>query len=189
MADDKPDESNEKELREKIKVYNFEALKGSIEVHPVFRGAVKTFRKLATTNPQTFAELNETYQEEIEDKHEDLGVLNMTPEQLLDSIVQDINNLPREKRKKYLDELASIHERKRAIEAALLQAAQQRALANAPPGGAKKLVESGQLSDKDLQEVTRELKESQSTLRRRISENWDKVVEATKSIEPKRTLQ
>ncbi len=183
------DESNEKDLEEKMKVYNFEALKGSIEVHPVFRGAVKTFRKLASTNPKTFKELNETYQEQADEKREDLGVLNMTPEQLLDSIIQDINRLPREKRKKYLDELASIHERKRAIEAAMLTAIQQREFAAPPPGSAKSLVDSGQLSDKDIKEVTQELKDSQTKLRRRVSEGWEKVVEATKTIEPKRTLQ
>lgn len=181
---------SERDLEEKIKVYNFEALKGSIEVHPVFRGAVKTFKKLATTNPETFKELNTTYQEQEEDKREEIGVLNMTPEQLLDSIIQDINNLPREKRKKYLDQLATINERKRAIEAAMLHMIQARQTAPPPePGSAKAMVQSGQISDKTLHDVTAEVKASQQKLIKIHSEGWEAIAEATKALQTKRTLQ
>lgn len=180
---------SERDLEEKIKVYNFEALKGSIVVHPVFRGAVSTFKKLASTNPRTFKELNETYQTETEDKLEDIGILDMTPEQLLDSIIQDINNLPREKRKKYLDQLSSINERKRALENAMLQMVQMRDPPKIATGSAKALVDSGQISDKDIKEVTAELKDSQNQMAKRHSEGWEKVAEAVKNMQPKRTLQ
>ena len=158
-------------------------------MHPVFRGAVKTFRKLATTNPKTFQELNETYQEQEEEKREELGVLNMTPEQLLDSIIQDINRMPREKRKQYLDQLASIHERKRAIESAMLSLIQQRNATAAPTNEAKAMVQSGKISVKQLEEVTKDVKTSQTELAKRQAEGWDNVVEATKNMEMKRILQ
>ncbi len=181
---------SEKDLEEKIKIYNFEALKGSIDTHPVFRGAVKTFKKLASSAPKTFNALNETYQEQEGDKREDLGILSMTPEQLLDSIIQDINKLPREKRKKYLDDLASIKERKRAIEEALLAMVQMRVTTTlAPPGEAKALVQSGQISAKDVYDATAEVKASQKTVADRLSTGWEALAKGMQNLEPKRTLQ
>ncbi|MBY0406087.1 MAG: hypothetical protein K2Q01_00200, partial [Rickettsiales bacterium] len=98
--------------------------------------------------------------------------------------------LPREKRKKYLDDLASIKERKRALEAAMLQMVHMREVyANTSSGSANALVQTGALSAKDMEGVTATVKTSQALLATKQSTALDALAEGLKHMETKRTLQ
>lgn len=180
---------SEQELDEKIKVYNFEALKGSIVAHPVFKGAVGTFRKFARSQPQTFEAIADTFQEQAEMKREEIGILEMTPEELLDSILEDINKLPPEKRQKYLDDLASVKARKRMIENALLQLVMQPPARTQPAGELKAMMQSGKISDKELKEIGAAVKTVKTDFQQAYDEAVQALRDGMKSMETKRTIQ
>jgi hypothetical protein len=103
---------SEKKLEDKIQTFNFEALKGTIAHDPVFRGAVETFKKLAAQNPQTFDALLGLVNIQANEKREQLGIKDMTSEQILDSIFSDIEELPASEQRQYLDQIARARDRK-----------------------------------------------------------------------------
>jgi hypothetical protein len=181
---------SEQELDEKIKVYNFEALKGSIVAHPVFKGAVSTFKKFASSQPKTFSAISDTFQEQAEMKREEMGILDMTPEELLDSILEDIDRLPPEKRQKYLDSLAGARERKRMIENALLQLVMQQSGAKPPPSGEiKAMMQSGKISDNELKDIGATVKAAQTDFQKAYDDAMQSLREGMKEMETKRTIQ
>ncbi len=79
-------------------VFNFEALKGTIANDEQFRIAVKGLQKFQRENPEAFAELEESMQQARDAKHDRLGIAGMPPTKILDTVLDDINNLPPHKR-------------------------------------------------------------------------------------------
>lgn len=101
-------DAGKSDTEQKIKVFNFEALKGTIANDEQFRIAVAGLQKFNQENPGAFDELQASMEQARDDKHERLGITGMSSGEILDSVFDDVNKLPPEERQAALDKIARV---------------------------------------------------------------------------------
>ena len=91
---------------QKIEVFNFEALKGTIAHDERFRGAVQILQNFKTKNPEAFDELQTSMTQARDDKHKRLGISDMSSGEILDSVFDDVNQMTTGERQAALAKIA-----------------------------------------------------------------------------------
>jgi len=96
------------ETEQKVRVFNFETSKGTIESEELFRGAVADLKRFKEKNPLALDQIQAALEQAVDDKHKNLGIAGASPAQILDSIFDDVNQLSPQERKAVLDQIVRI---------------------------------------------------------------------------------